>query len=548
MIGKIKDICRRTSTYCRMYGKKALISKIFCKLTNRETISYEMWRKCHMVKRGELAKQSRQSFEYAPSIGIFIPGEREKSLQALLSSIENQSYKKHRLYFGGTCGSIQEEYVLLADRKALLAPNALYEYVAAINKNRELEFIYSDEDCFDRERKVYSNPNFKPEYNPDMLRSTNYIGNVFCVKRELLQQLALKDFAFDGVKDYALVLGLAERTKNICRIPKVLFHMTEEKLLGNPEAVMEVLKSHYERIGVKASVETTEYEGIYRTKYALEGTPAVSIIIANKDHREDLKKCVESVEKKTAYDNYEIIIVENNSTEEETFQYYKELEASNERVRILYWEGTGFKYPDINNYGAKEAKGEYLLFLNNDTEVLHEDWLTELVSHGARKEVGAVGARLYYEDGTIQHAGVILGLGTAAGHAFVGAEKTDTGYQNRIVMTQNHGAVTAACILMRKEVFKEVGGFDTAYAVAFNDADLCMKITAAGYWIVYTPYVELFHYESKSRGIEDTVEKQQRFGEEVCKLRIRWEEELKHGGPCYNPNLTLERHDFSFKL
>ena len=298
---------------------------------------------------------------------------------------------------------------------------------------------------------------------------------------------------------------------------------------------------------MKATVEQTVHKGIYRSKYALQGEPLISIIIPNKDHSDDLKTCIDSIEQRSSYRNYEFVIVENNSTEQKTFDYYKELEEQCPRAKVVRWQGTGFNYPAINNYGVKCSKGEYLLFLNNDTEIVNADCLEELLSYCMREDVGAIGARLYYEDGTIQHAGVIVGLGGIAGHAFVGFPHDALGYFGRIQMAQDLSAVTAACMLVKRSVFEEVEGFDEAYAVAFNDVDLCMKIRKAGYLIVYNPYAELNHYESKSRGYEDTEEKVQRFNSEIALFKSRWGDFLEQGDPYYNPNLTLGRNDFSLK-
>jgi GT2 family glycosyltransferase len=271
-------------------------------------------------------------------------------------------------------------------------------------------------------------------------------------------------------------------------------------------------------------------------------------VIPNKDHIDDLDKCITAIEKRSSYKNYEFIVVENNSTDNKTFEYYRELEEKCPRAKVVYWKGQGFNYPAINNYGVECANGEYILFLNNDTEIVNEDCLEELLGYCMREDVGAVGARLYYEDGTIQHAGVIVGLGGIAGHTFVGFPHDALGYFGRIQMAQDYSAVTAACIMVKKSIFDEVEGFDERYAVAFNDVDLCMKIRQAGYLIVYNPYAELNHYESKSRGYEDTEEKVQRFNSEIMLFKTRWSEFLEKGDPYYSPNMTLDNCDFSLNV
>ena len=255
---------------------------------------------------------------------------------------------------------------------------------------------------------------------------------------------------------------------------------------------------------------------------------------------------MDSIDRKSTYQNYEYIIVENNSTEEKTFRFYKELEENNPKARVVYWDRE-FNYSAINNYGASFAKGEYLLLLNNDTEIINEDCLEELLGYCMRGDVGAVGARMYYEDDTIQHAGVVIGFGGIAGHCFVLQPRGTTGYCHRIICAQDYSAVTAACMMVKKSAFDQVGGLTEELAVAFNDIDFCMKLRAAGYLIVYNPYAELYHYESKSRGLEDTPEKVARFNKEIATFEKRWPDIMRDGDPYYNPNLTLKSQDFSLK-
>lgn len=283
----------------------------------------------------------------------------------------------------------------------------------------------------------------------------------------------------------------------------------------------------------------------YRMRYEIKGHPKISIIIPNKDHVDLLSRCISSIREKSTYDNYEIIIVENNSMLKSTFAYYDSL-AEDEKIKVVKWEKE-FNYSAINNFGVTFASGEYILLLNNDMEVIAADWLEEMLMFAQRDDVGAVGAKLYYPDDTVQHAGVILGIGGVAGHSHKYFKKGEPGYFARLVVAQDLSAVTAACMMMPKAVFDEVGGLDEGYKVAFNDVDLCMKIRQAGYLIVYTPYAELYHYESVSRGSEDTPEKVERFNGEVARFMERWGEELLAGDPYYNPNLSLEFEDFREK-
>ena len=312
------------------------------------------------------------------------------------------------------------------------------------------------------------------------------------------------------------------------------------------EAGCRAIQEHYRRVGIEAEVEMTKHPGWYRSHVKIQGEPLVSIIIPNKDHIDDLKRCMDSIDQKSTYKNYEYIIVENNSTDDATFQYYKKLEAENPKAHVVYWDKE-FNYSAINNYGAAFAKGEYLLLLNNDTEIINEDCLEELLGYCMRSDVGAVGARMYYEDDTIQHAGVVIGFGGIAGHCFVLQPRGTTGYCHRIICAQDYSAVTAACMMVKREAFDKVGGLTEELAVAFNDIDFCMKLREAGYLIVYNPYAELYHYESKSRGLEDTPEKVARFNKEIQIFERRWPDIMRDGDPYYNPNLTLKSQDFSLK-
>ena len=290
-----------------------------------------------------------------------------------------------------------------------------------------------------------------------------------------------------------------------------------------------------------SSVPTT-----YHIKYEIDGNPLISVIIPNKDHTDDLDVCLKSLYEKSSYKNFEVIIVENNSTEKETFEYYEKVKQQYENLNVVTWTGI-FNYSAINNFGINYAKGEYILLLNNDVEILNDNCLEEMLMFAQRKDVGAVGAKLYYSDDTVQHAGVILGLGGIAGHAHKHFDRHDPGYAARASIAQNLTACTAACLMMRRDVFDEVGGLDESFEVAFNDVDLCMKIREKGYLIVFTPYAELYHYESKSRGNDDTPEKLERFHGEVRRFEMKWQKQLDDGDPYYNPNLTLTRDDFSLK-
>ena len=357
----------------------------------------------------------------------------------------------------------------------------------------------------------------------------------------------------DGSQDYDMILRLTEQAEHIEHIPEILYYWrghknsTAEDISSKPyiiNAAHRALTDHLERIGLKGTVLDAKFTSGYRIAYDIIGEPKISILIPNKDNIDSLEKCLSSIYEKSTYRNFEVIIIENNSTEAVTFDYYDNLEYDN--IKVVTWKGK-FNYSAINNFGEKFATGEYILLLNNDVEVITPTWLEEMLMLCQRKEVGAVGAMLYYPDNTIQHAGVILGIGGVAGHAHRCYPRGDLGYMGRAAIIHNLSAVTFACTLMKKSVFDELNGIDESFEVAFNDVDMCMRIRKAGYLICFTPYAELYHYESKSRGLEDTPEKKKRFEGEVLRFMDRWKAELEAGDPYYNPNLTLSYEDFSIK-
>ena len=449
------------------------------------------------------------------------------------------------------------DWFVFLDHDDLLTADALYELAAVIHSDPDAGLIYSDEDKL-LPGDVPAEPHFKPDFNPDLLNCVNYICHITAVRRDLAERVKnplLLDPAFEGAQDYDFVLRCVDAGAVVRHIPKVLYHwrMTETSTAADPAAKayafsagVRALDAHYSRMGIDADVTRLPYDGFYRTRYRLREHPLISVIIPNRNHIDDLRRCITSIEEKSSWPAVEFIIVENGSDEPETAEGYRELAEKYGNVRVVTFEAA-FNYSAINNLGASFARGEYLLFLNNDTELIAEDSLENMMGLCMRKDVGAVGARLYFEDGTIQHAGVILGYGGIAGHAFREFGGEETGYQHRIICTQDLSAVTAACMMVRKAVFEELGGFFEGLAVAFNDIDLCLRCVAAGYRVVYQPYAEFYHYESKSRGYEDTPDKQARFRNEVRLFRERWKDVLAKGDPYYNPNLTLKKPDFTLR-
>lgn len=446
------------------------------------------------------------------------------------------------------------DYIALFDHDDLLHPSALYEVMRAICEHGA-DFIYTDENTFSEEPHDAYNPHFKPDFSPDTLRSYNYICHLSVFSRELLDSVGYFRSEYDGSQDYDLILRLTEKAKKIFHIRKILYYWRAHKnsvaqdVGAKPytiTAAKKALAAHLERCGLKGEVLDSSVPTTYHIKYEIDGNPLISVIIPNKDHTDDLDVCLKSLYEKSSYKNFEVIIVENNSTEKETFEYYEKVKQQYENLNVVTWTGI-FNYSAINNFGVNYAKGEYILLLNNDVEIINGSCLEEMLMFAQRKDVGAVGAKLYYSDDTVQHAGVILGLGGTAGHAHKHFGRSHPGYMARAGIAQNLTACTAACLMMRRDVFDEVGGLDESFEVAFNDVDLCMKIREKGYLVVFTPYAELYHYESKSRGNDSTPEKLERFRGEIDRFKEKWQKQLDDGDPYYNPNLTLTRDDFSLK-
>lgn len=481
---------------------------------------------------------------------------------------ENREWRKGQIryrFLGGNQGiagntnaalsMASGDYVVLADHDDLLTPDALYSFARAIRDDGAADVLYSDEDKTDKKGKKYYDPHFKPDFNEDLLRSMNYICHLLAVRRSLARSVGGFSADYDGAQDYDFIFRCTEAARKVVHIPKILYHWRchSASTAENPdskryafEAGLRAIEAHYARLGVKARVSHGAKPGMYVTHYERPYDPVVSVIIPNKDHTQDLDRTIRSVLACTSYENLEWIIVENNSTEPETFAYYEALQKEFPNVRVITWERE-FNYSAINNFGAAQASGEYLWLLNNDLEMITDDCVEGLLNPCMRPELGIVGARLYYGDNTVQHAGVIVGLGGVAGHAFVGQPRYDCGYMAKDWCTQRLSAVTAACLMIRRSVFEEIGGFTEELAVAFNDVDLCLKAGRAGYGVLYNAQVEAYHYESKTRGLEDTPEKIARFNGEMDLFKEKWEKELRAGDPFYNVNLTLARNDFTLR-
>jgi len=451
---------------------------------------------------------------------------------------------------------VEADYVALMDHDDLLTADALFWVSKTIDQNPEVQLIYSDEDKMDLQGKRFA-PYFKPDWNPELFLSHNFICHLGVYKTEKVRALGGFDPAFDGAQDYDLALRFVDQLNadQIVHIPRILYHWravegsTANGVHEKPyaeSAITKAVKNDLQRRDRAAEVLAhSKLHGALRVRYQLPSKlPQVSIIIPTRNGFDLLRRCVDSIVRKTKYSNYEIIIIDNGSDDFVAVRYLQSLQEK-EQITIIR-DDSPFNYAALNNKAVANAKGEIIALLNNDLEVINDDWLDEMVSHVVHPEVGAVGAKLYYPDDTIQHAGVIVGLGGVAGHSHKHFPRDNAGHCGRLLLTQNLTAVTAACLLVRKEVFDSVSGFDEKnLSVAFNDVDLCLRIQEKGFSNVWTPYAEMYHYESATRGYEDTPEKQARFNKEVSYMKQRWGNDLLVD-PAYNPNLTLDREDFSF--
>lgn len=427
------------------------------------------------------------------------------------------------------------DFVVFFDHDDVLDKLVLFRYASWIKKHPETDALYCDED-FLTEDGNHVSPHFKSDFNLDLLRCHNYITHLLAARRDLTQEIGLRS-EFDGAQDYDFVLRLSERTHNIAHIREVLYHWrmsdtSTAKSAGNKnyasEAGLKALRGHLERMGCSATAEFSESSCFYKTRYQVTGNPKVSILIPNKDCTEMLDRCLSSIQQKTEYKNYEVIVIENNSEDPATFEYYKKAEATYKNLKVVYWPGE-FNYSKINNFGASFASGEYFLLLNNDTEVIAADWLSSMVGFCQREEVGVVGARLLYPDDTVQHAGIVMlhcrhHLGEMGGpaHVFSHLDSSDPGYMNRAVFSQDVTCVTGACLMTKRSVYEELGGLSESYAVAYNDVDFCLRVLARGELVVYDADAALYHYESFSRGSDERGAAARRFITEQGRLRMEW--------------------------
>ena len=562
------------------------------KNSNNAEYKYQNWFDRHKVTKEELNRQKTVSFAYSPCISILVPtyNTPSKLLREMIDSVRNQSYvnwqmciadgsnqaetkkiiqeyasKDERIKVSwlsenyGISGNTNKalelatgEYTALFDHDDLLEPDALFEVVQSL-QDVQHDIVYTDEDKLNEQTGMLMDPSLKPDWSPDLFLSHNYITHLFVVKTDIIRSIGGFRSEYDGAQDYDLMFRCIEKSKDIYHLPKVLYHwrIHEGSTAGDPEsktyafeAGRKAIQSHLDRMGIEGKAITLGKPlwGLYRVEYVMKEEPLVSIIIPNYEHEDVLKTCIDSLFNVNTYKNFEIIVVENNSKSKSTFEYYEQVQKEHDNVRVVTWNGTEFNFSAINNFGVKYAKGEYILLLNNDTEMIEPDSLRELASNCMRDEVGIVGAKLLYDDDSIQHAGVVIGFSGYAGHVFTGImSKYEYGYMMRAAITCDYSAVTAACLMTKKSIWKQVGGLDESFKVACNDIDYCLKVRDLNQLVVYDAFSVWHHYESKSRGYEDNQEKKARYEDEVARWQKKWGKYLPNNDPYYNKNFAIEK-------
>lgn len=565
-----KNKLQKLSYYLRCYGLSYTVRKAMRKLgiPVSEESEYMSWLRGNMASKVELSAQRKDPLSARLSFVIV----SERGTAAEQAGWKKQTCKK--LSFASvdedmTLAELLEQnpgdVFVFSGRDIKVPPEYLYEVTLAVCGQANLhvsklrpentdyvDLVYTDEDnCADGRRL---RPYFKPDASLNLLLNFPYLGRCFAVKRNLLETMArTKDAPALYNNDwYDLSLQAFRHAKHICHIPKPLFSnlvSKEEKNMfvrSRSKRAAACIRHYLKSENISGRVLRSDVQGFFHVVYELAQEPLVSIIIPNKDHIEDLRLCMDSL-KNSDYGHYEVIIAENGSEDPETFAYYKRLMAEDPRIHVAVWRGE-FNYSAINNFAVQKSKGELLLFLNNDTEFIGRRALRELVISVVKPGVGACGAMLYYGDKTIQHAGVIIGMGGFAAHALWSLTDRDERYYPFSLCEREVSAVTGACLMTRRSVYDEAGGMGEDFVVALNDIDFCMKVRSLGYQILWNPYARLYHYESKSRGYEDTEEKQKRFQKEIERFQEKWETEILEGDPCYSPNLTLHRADYSMDI
>lgn len=523
--------------YIKNNGFKGLGTIIINKIRFGKVVldEYATWIANNEPNTAELENEKKYESCQNLKFDIICPNDEK-----LIKSIENQTYKKYNVYEfkKERILNSKSDYLIFLGNNIELAQFALYEIVKSI-EYRDSILIYSDNDKLIDEKRT--EPHFKPGFARDTILSQNYIGQFIAVKTDFIKihQDILNNLNKNII--YDIILQISEKTRKIEHIQKILYHETIENRKIDVEDEKQIIAKHLKRMNLEYdNIKDGRFEGQYKINYKIKGNPLVSLVVPNMDHIQDLSKLLKSLEKST-YSNYEVIIVENNSKNKETFEYYEKISKQDNRIKVCKFDINYFNYSAIVNYGVECSNGEYIVMLNNDIEFITEDWIEQLLMYAQRPDVGICGAKLYFPDRSIQHAGVTLGTRGLAGHRCREVQEKDFKKDDYINIVQDLSAVTAACFMVRKQLYIDMLGFDEKLAVAFNDVDFCMKIRTAKYLIVYNPFVEAYHYESKSRG-EDTenTEKQKRFAKEYELFVKRWSKVIAKGDPYYNKNYRLD--------
>lgn len=581
--------------YLKKHGVKRFIKRITVGPDEKLT-SYPYWFKDHSPSQADLEAQRGTRFSYAPKISLIVAAYNtpEAYLAEMIDSVRNQTYGNWELCIGdgstndkvekyvaahysddprikyrkleknyGISGNMNGayelatgDYVSLFDHDDLLTEDCLYEVVKSLQETR-WDVVYTDEDKLNDATKELMDPHFKPDFAADQLNSHNYITHFLTVNKKIIDKTGFMNSEYDGSQDHDFILRVSEQTSLIHHIPKVLYHwrMHMASTAMNPESKMycytagvKAVQAHLDRMGIKGKCEMlpAPLYGMYRVIYETPGDPLVSIIIPSKDESEFLKRCVDSIYAKSDYPNFEILVVENNSTKPETFQLYEALQKEHPNLRVITWDKP-FNYSAINNFAVSQANGDYFLFLNNDTELIEPGSIRDMLGYAMQKEIGAVGAKLLYPDDLVQHAGVVLGYNGYAAHAFTEIDRNDPGHMCRPLITADYSAVTAACLMVSRKDFEQVNGFDESFAVACNDVDFCLKLLKLGRRNVMTPFSLWYHYESRTRGSDRSGESLRRFEQEVARFQKKWPEESKGPDPFHNVNFDLDTAPFYFE-
>lgn len=588
----LKDLTRRSMATLREQGAEQLWRDVTFKVGL--AFHHDGWRHRADIPLRRERKAQREADLQGPRISVVVPvyNTPEKFFRQMLASVQKQTYQNWQLVLvdasdspyalaqraaekdvrvvykkvenGGiaantTAGfaAAEGEYLTLLDHDDLLYPNALFE-VAQTVQNTGADFVYSDEIVLSADLKQLGGYHFKPDFAPDYLRGCNYITHLAVFSRELLNAAGAAEYPeYDGAQDHELFLRLTEKARKIEHIKKVLYvwrghaGSTAAGMEAKPyaiEAGVRAIDAQLKRLGLPGKAQAVDgAPGAFQVRYELTGRPLVSVLIPNKDHADDLERCLHSLYKNAGYDNFEVLVLENNSADPATFAYYQTLPEKYPRCRVVVYEGP-FNFSAVNNFGAKQAKGEQLLLLNNDIEIISPDFLRELLSYSQRPDVGAVGAKLYYPDDTIQHAGVLMGINGSAGHSHKSYPRRAVGDMYRLLTTQNYMAVTGACLMTKRSLYEAAGGLDEEhFAVAYNDVDYCVKLWERGLLNVYTPRAEAYHYESKSRGLDTLSENAKRYEREKANFYAKYKRYIDNYDPYYNPHFNNLFENFGLK-